>query len=82
VSRDRELEREAEVRRRIVRRATVYAYGLIAATVAVSLVGAAIVAAVLRLAGMPFLKTWLVIAALVIVIPVVGMMIRERFRKQ
>jgi predicted PurR-regulated permease PerM len=81
VKRRGEPDREDESRRRIVRRVSLYAYALVVATVVVSLVGAAIVAAILHLAGMPFLKTWIIIAVLVIVIPIVGLTVRERWRK-
>jgi hypothetical protein len=51
---------------RIVRRATLYTLSFLAAGVAVAVIGAAFVAWLLRWAGQPFLRTWLVATALIL----------------
>jgi hypothetical protein len=58
----------AEARRQIVRRATLYTAGFIAAAVGISIIGAAVVAWLLTFAGQPFLRTWLVLS-IVIALP-------------
>jgi hypothetical protein len=59
---------ESDVRSRLVRQVTIYTATFFAAAVAVAIVGAALVAWLLRFAGQPFLRTWLVLT-LVIVLP-------------
>lgn len=58
----------AETRREIMRRASRYMMSFLAAAVGIAVVGAAFVAWLLSLAGMPFLRTWL-IAIVIIVLP-------------
>lgn len=59
---------EARTRRQILRRATLYTAGFLAAAIFVALAGAAFVAWLLTYRGLPFLRTWAV-AALIIVLP-------------
>lgn len=59
---------QAETRREIMRRASLYTASFLAAAVGIAFVGAAFVAWLLSLIGMPFLRTWL-IAVVVIVLP-------------
>jgi hypothetical protein len=59
---------DAEARRQILRRASLYSAAFLAAGLAVAVVGAAFVAWLLTWRGQPFLRTWL-IAMVVIVLP-------------
>jgi uncharacterized membrane protein len=71
------LEREAEVRRNILRRASLFSYGMLAVTIGVALGGAALIALVLKAAsGLPFLETWGVLSALVLVPPLLRIAFR------
>lgn len=58
----------AEARRRIVRRATLYSVGFLAAGVIIAVAGAAFVAWLLSRGSLPFMQTWLVVT-LIIVLP-------------
>jgi len=68
VSTPRSNDPEAEERRRILKRATLYVYGFIGAGLVVAVAGAALIALLLRSRGLPFFKTWVVLA-LVILVP-------------
>jgi hypothetical protein len=57
---------DAEARRRLVRRAALYTLGFFSAGVAIALAGAALIAWMLTRAGQPFLRSWLIISAIVI----------------
>jgi hypothetical protein len=59
----------AEARRRLMRNAMLYSYGAIASAVLLAIGGAALVALLLRGTGWPFLRTWLVLAGLVLLPP-------------
>lgn len=59
---------DAEKHRRLVREANRYTYGFLTAALFVAVVGAALVAALLRVPGVPFVTRWLVLV-LVIVLP-------------
>jgi uncharacterized protein YacL len=67
--------------RAAIRRAELYSVLFVAAAVAVAVIGAALVAWLLTWTGMPFLRTWLIVA-LVIVLPglagAIWRLIRER----
>ncbi len=64
------IEREARVRRDILRRASYFSYGMLAVTLAVALGGSALIALVLKSASeLPFGKTWFVLTALVLAPP-------------
>jgi len=64
------IEREARVRRDILRRASIFSYGMLAITLTVAVGGSALIALVLKAASdLPFLETWLVLAALVLAPP-------------
>lgn len=65
---DRPEDAEAETRREIMRRASRYMMSFLAAAIGIAVVGAAFVAWLLSLIGMPFLRTWL-IAVVIIVLP-------------
>jgi hypothetical protein len=66
------VEREARVRRDILRRASLFSYGMLAITLAVAVGGSALIALVLRAASdLPFRETWLVLTALVLAPPLV-----------
>ena len=72
-----------EVVRRALRRATLYSYGLFAAAVIVAVAGAALVAWILSRLGFPFLLTWLILAAVMLIIPLIAVAVgavRERGR--
>jgi predicted anti-sigma-YlaC factor YlaD len=57
---------QAEQRRSIVRRATMYTAGFLGAALLIALVGAAFVAWLLTWRGLPFLRTWLIVTAIVV----------------
>ncbi|MGH7475530.1 MAG: hypothetical protein ACRELD_04520 [Longimicrobiales bacterium] len=64
-----------QVRRQILRRAALYAYGLLALAIVVAVGGAAFIAWILMAAGLPFLKTWLVLSAITLGIPALGQLV-------
>jgi len=68
----------ADRRRELIRRASYYSVGFFVAGVLVAVLGAALVALLLSLAGLPFLPTWLALAAVVIVVAWVGSAIQAR----
>lgn len=72
----------AAARRSIVRRATLYSVGFLAVAVIIALGGAALVALLLtRGDRLPFLQTWLIVAAIILlpgVIAAVWKAIRSR----
>jgi hypothetical protein len=71
----------SETRRQIVRRATIYTVSFVGAAVAIAALGAAFVAWLLTWRGQPFLRTWL-IAMAIIVLPglaaAIWKLVRER----
>jgi hypothetical protein len=72
-----------ERRRRQVHRAGLYAYGFLAAGLAIAAVGAALLAWMLTRTGLPFLATWLVLSLVILVpsgIALVWRAVRERTR--
>jgi hypothetical protein len=62
----RNEDRDARTRRELVRRATLYSLGFIAAGVGIALGGAALIAWLLTRSGLPFLRTWLILVAIVV----------------
>ncbi|NLG60633.1 MAG: hypothetical protein GX539_00195 [Candidatus Cloacimonetes bacterium] len=77
----RDDEREAaEERRRIIRRAGLYTWGLFAVTMFIALGGAALIALLMRVPGVSFVKRWLVISALVLV-PASILYLIQRYRE-
>lgn len=66
-----EPDREARVRRGILRRAFFYSYGMLAITLVVAVGGSALIAWALSRAGLPFRATWLVLAVVVMTPPLV-----------
>lgn len=65
-------EPDREAVRRALRRAALYSYGLLAAAVIVAVAGGALVAWILSRMGFPFLLTWLILAAVMLVIPLIA----------
>ena len=61
-----ERDEHADARRQILRRATLYSVGFLAAGVGIAVAGAAFVAWLLTHAGMPFTKTWLIVTVIII----------------
>lgn len=57
---------EAQARRRIVMRATLYMYGFLTAAIVVALGGAALIAWFASRRGFPFLQTWLVLSMIIL----------------
>lgn len=55
-----------DARRRIIRRATYYSVGFLAAGLFVALAGAALVAWLFSRGRLPFFETWLVVAAIIV----------------
>jgi hypothetical protein len=62
-----EQGRERDSWKRILRQATLYTYGFLAAALALGLGGSALIAALLTRVGLPFGRTWLTLALLVLV---------------
>jgi hypothetical protein len=58
----------SEARRQILRRATLYSAGFMAAALVIAMIGAAFVAWLLTWRGLPFVRTWL-ITMVIIVLP-------------
>jgi hypothetical protein len=52
--------------RHIVRRATLYSIAFLAAGLAIAVAGAALVAWMLGRAGLPFMRTWLILSVLIV----------------
>lgn len=74
---------ESANRRRILRRATLVTGGFALATVAVAVLGSALIAWFLSVTGLPFRATWLVLSIFVLLVPLLGIAvgsIRERRR--
>ena len=67
----------AEALRRLRRRFRLYTYVLVAATAVVVIGGAALVAWLLRPAGLPFRETWLISGVLILMIPAVGLALQR-----
>jgi ABC-type Fe3+ transport system permease subunit len=67
---------QREAWRRALRRAALYSYGLFAAAVVVSLAGAALIAWLLTRVGFPFVATWLTVAAVMLLIPLIALGLR------
>ncbi len=56
-------------RRRIVRQISVITWGLAAGAVVMAVIGGALLAWILIGAGLPFLRTWLIVSVLLLAIP-------------
>ena len=72
-------DRTAAALGRLRRRLRLYTYALVAATAVAVVGGAALVAWLLRPAGLPFRETWLVSGVLILGIPAVGLALRRVF---
>lgn len=59
-----------EERRRIVRKISLLTWGLGAAAVLMAVLGGALLAWIFTGAGLPFLRTWLILSLLLLAIPV------------
>ena len=62
-------EEQDRERRRIIRRITLITWGLGAAAVVLAVLGGALLAWVLMGAGWPFLRSWLIISLLLLLVP-------------
>jgi hypothetical protein len=71
---------DAEQRRRIIRTATLYTYGLFAVTMLVALGGAALVALIVRIPTLSYVQEWLAISAIVLLPSAFGLLI-QRYRE-
>lgn len=69
-------------RRRIVRRATWLTLGFFLAAVVVAVVGSAIVAWLLSTTGLPFLKTWIALSIIMIVVPLIWIAVEAIRRRR
>lgn len=56
-------------RRRIIRQLSVLTWGLVGGALFFAVLGGALVAWILTGAGMPFLRTWLIVSLLLLTIP-------------
>lgn len=73
------VDRSDEARRRIrsiLRKASLYAWGFFALAFATALGGAALVAWMLTRAGLPFIESWLVVSAIVLLPSLIGIVWR------
>ena len=77
---ERPRDEDAERRRRIIRTATIYTYGLFAVTVIVAFGGAALVALIVRIPTLSYVEEWLVISAIVLLPSAFGLVI-QRYRE-
>jgi uncharacterized membrane protein YdfJ with MMPL/SSD domain len=68
----RDPDDAARARQRIIRRASLLTAAFFAAGMAVAVAGAALIALLLRLAGLPFLATWLVLSAITVLVALAG----------
>jgi ABC-type Fe3+ transport system permease subunit len=59
-------DEQTHARRQVLRRATLYSIGFLAAVVVIAVGGAAFVAWLLSRAGLPFMKTWLIVTAIIV----------------
>jgi hypothetical protein len=66
-------DHDGRATRDIVRKITLYTVSFLGAALAIAALGAAFVAWLLRWAGQPFLRTWLIAMAIILVPGVVGM---------
>lgn len=73
-------DEDAEARRRIIRRAEIYTWSLFATAIGVALGGSAFVALLIRPRGVPFVTTWLVLTAVVLLPSAIGYLI-QRYRE-
>jgi uncharacterized protein YacL len=55
-----------DARRQIVRRATIYSVSFLAAGLIIAVAGAAFVAWLLSRGSLPFMKTWLIVTAIIV----------------
>lgn len=72
---------QASARRKLVRRATLYTIGFMGAGLLVATAGAALVAWLLTHVGQPFLRTWLIVVALIVLpglIATIWKLVRDR----
>lgn len=69
----------AEARRKIVARATLYLYAFLAAAIVVAVGGAALLAWLLTGVGLPFRETWIVLA-IIIVLPSIVILVWRAVR--
>lgn len=58
-----------EERRRIIRQVSMLTWGLTAGAIFFAVLGGALIAWILTFAGLPFLRTWLILALLLLVVP-------------
>lgn len=77
-----ELDREARVRRDILRRASLYSYGMAAVTLIVAVGGSALIAWVLSRGGLPFRPTWIVLTVVVLTPGLVRIVVDAQRRKK
>ncbi len=83
---DRHPDEESlrEERRRIVRRITLWTYAFALAAILIGLLGGALLAWILTGLGLPFLRTWLLLSMVLVLVPImihVGQSIREVRRR-
>ena len=76
----RQEDEAAAERRRIIRRATFYTWGLFASAMVVAFGGSALIALFVRVPGVSFVRRWLAISALVLV-PATILYLIQRYRE-
>ncbi len=58
-----------EERRRIIRQISVLTWGLLGGVLFFAIVGGALLAWIMTFAGLPFLRTWLIVSLLLLAVP-------------
>lgn len=64
------MDEEDRERRRILRRITLLTWGLAAAAVVLAVAGGALVAWFFSLSGFPFVRTWIIMSLLLLLVPI------------
>jgi hypothetical protein len=63
-------------RRRLIRNATLYTVAFMGAAVGVAMLGAALIAWLLTVPGLPFFRTWVVLTVVSLAVPLLGLAVK------
>lgn len=70
----------AELRRRLIRQAGRYTWGLLATALVVALGGAALIALLIRVPGVSYVGMWLILSAVILLPSAIGYLV-QRYRE-